>query len=94
MNIYISGLSFGTNDADLNELFSAYGETSSAKVIMDRETGRSRGFGFVEMTDDAEGQKAIDELNGAEYDRKTISVSVARPREERPRNNGYNARRY
>ena len=49
---------------------------------MDRETGRSRGFGFVEMTDDAEGQKAIDELNGAEYDRKTISVSVARPREE------------
>lgn len=94
MNIYISGLSFGTNDADLNELFSAYGETSSAKVIMDRETGRSRGFGFVEMTDDAEGQKAIDELNGAEYDRKTISVSVARPREERTRNNGYNSRRY
>jgi RNA recognition motif-containing protein len=94
MNIYISGLSFGTNDADLNELFSAYGETSSAKVIMDRETGRSRGFGFVEMTDDAEGQKAIDELNGAEYDRKTISVSVARPREESPRNNGYNSRRY
>ncbi|RGX79238.1 RNA-binding protein [Bacteroides stercorirosoris] len=94
MNIYISGLSFGTNDADLNELFTVYGETSSAKVIMDRETGRSRGFGFVEMTDDAEGQKAIDELNGAEYDRKTISVSVARPREERPRNNGYNSRRY
>ena len=94
MNIYISGLSYGTNDADLNELFTAYGETSSAKVIMDRETGRSRGFGFVEMTDDAEGQKAIDELNGAEYDRKTISVSVARPREERPRNNVYNSRRY
>ncbi len=94
MNIYISGLSYGTNDADLNELFTAYGETSSAKVIMDRETGRSRGFGFVEMADDAEGQKAIDELNGAEYDRKTISVSVTRPREERPRNNGYNSRRY
>ena len=94
MAIYISGLSFGTNDADLNELFSAYGETSSAKVIMDRETGRSRGFGFVEMTNDAEGQKAIDELNGAEYDQKTISVTVARPREESPRNNGYNSRRY
>lgn len=95
MNIYISGLSFGTNDADLNELFSAYGETSSAKVIMDRETGRSRGFGFVEMTNDAEAQKAIDELNGAEYDQKTISVTVARPREERPRNNnGNNSRRY
>lgn len=94
MNIYISGLSFGTNDADLNELFSAYGETSSAKVIMDRESGRSRGFGFVEMTSDTDGQKAIDELNGAEYDQKTISVSIARPREERPRNNSYNSRRY
>ena len=88
MNIYISGLSYGINDADLNELFSAYGETSSAKVIMDRESGRSRGFGFVEMTSDTDGQKAINELNGAEYDQKTISVSVARPREERPRNNG------
>ena len=114
MNIYISGLSYGINDADLNELFSAYGETSSAtttsedlqalfsehgsvssaKVIMDRESGRSRGFGFVEMTSDTDGQKAINELNGAEYDQKTISVSVARPREERPRNNGYNSRRY
>ena len=94
MNIYISGLSYGINDADLNELFSAYGETSSAKVIMDRESGRSRGFGFVEMTSDTDGQKAINELNGAEYDQKTISVSVARPREERPRTNGYNSRRY
>ena len=93
MNIYISGLSFGINDADLNELFSAYGETSSAKVIMDRESGRSRGFGFVEMPNDTDGQKAIDELNGAEYDQKTISVSVARPREERSRNNSYNSRR-
>ena len=94
MNIYISNLSYDVNDSDLRELFEEYGEVSSAKVIMDRETGRSRGFGFVEMADDAEGQKAIDELNGAEYDRKTISVSVARPREERPRNNGYNSRRY
>ena len=84
MNIYISGLSYGINDADLNELFSAYGETSSAKVIMDRESGRSRGFGFVEMTSDTDGQKAINELNGAEYDQKTISVSVARPRRKTP----------
>ena len=76
MNIYISGLSYGINDADLNELFSAYGETSSAKVIMDRESGRSRGFGFVEMTSDTDGQKAINELNGAEYDQKTISVTT------------------
>ena len=93
MNIYISGLSFGTSDADLNELFTEYGEVSSAKIISDRETGRSRGFGFVEMGDEA-GQKAIDELNGAEYDHKVISVTVARPRAERPSNGGYRDRNY
>jgi RNA recognition motif-containing protein len=84
MNIYISGLSYNVSDADLNELFAEYGEISSAKIITDRETGRSRGFGFVEMPNDAEGQKAIDELNGVEYDGKVIAVSVARPRAERP----------
>jgi len=107
MNIYISGLSYGTNDADLTNLFAEFGEVSSAKVIFDRETGRSRGFAFVEMPNDTEGQKAIDELNGVEYDQKVgveydskvISVSVARPREERPSNGssrgGYNnSRRY
>ena len=92
MNIYISGLSYGTTDADLNELFSEYGEISSAKIISDRETGRSRGFGFVEMTNDTE-------LNGAEYDHKVIAVSIARPRTERQSNGGYrdrnsNSRRY
>ncbi len=92
MNIYVAGLSYGTNDADLNELFSEYGEVSSAKVISDRETGRSRGFGFIEMSDETEGQKAIDELNGAEYDHKVISVSLARPRTERPSNGGYRER--
>ncbi len=99
MNIFIAGLSYGVNDADLNELFAEYGEISSAKVIMDRETGRSKGFGFVEMADDAQGQRAIDDLNGAEYDQKILVVSVARPRTERPsyegnRNNNYNSRRY
>ncbi len=100
MNIYISGLNFSTTEADLNDLFAEYGEVSSTKVILDRETGRSRGFAFVEMPDDAAGQKAIDELNGAEFDHKTISVNVARPREERPSNGGnrgrggYNSRRY
>lgn len=101
MNIYISGLSYGVNDADLTNLFAEFGEVSSAKVIFDRETGRSRGFAFVEMTNDAEGQKAIDELNGVEYDRKVISVSVARPRAEKSaygggnRGGGYNnSRRY
>ena len=59
MNIYISGLSYGTNDADLTNLFAEYGEVSSAKVIFDRETGRSRGFAFVEMTNDAEDKKLL-----------------------------------
>ena len=75
MNIYISNLSYDVNDSDLRELFEEYGEVSSAKVIMDRETGKSRGFGFVEMSDDAQGQKAIDELNQAEYDGKVINVN-------------------
>lgn len=103
MNIYISNLSYGINDADLKDLFAEYGEVSSAKVITDRETGRSRGFGFVEMPNDADGQKAIDELNGAEYDGKTISVNVAKPREDKPNfnrnrggggNGGFKSRRY
>ena len=101
MNIYITGLNYSINDADLNDLFAEYGEITSAKVIMDRETGRSRGFGCVEMPNDAEGQKAIDTLNGTELEQKVISVSVARPRTERPSNGGgyrdrggYNNRRY
>lgn len=85
MNIFISNLSYAVKDQDLRELFEEYGEVHSAKVIYDRLTGRSRGFGFVEMSD-ANGQKAIDELNQAEYDGKVINVSVARPREERPSN--------
>lgn len=96
MNIFIAGLSFNINDTDLNDLFSEYGEITSAKVIMDRATGRSKGYGFVELADEAAGQKAIDELNGAEYDGRTISVSVARPRAEggadRPRRNFDNNR--
>ena len=88
MNIYISNLSYVISDADLKDLFAEYGEISSAKVIMDRETGRSRGFGFVEMPDDTMAQKAIDELNEAEYDGKTIRVTVAKPRTDRPNNGG------
>ena len=84
MNIYISGLSYGTNDADLTNLFAEFGEVSSAKVIFDRESGRSRGFAFVEMPNDTEGQKAIDELNGSYYDQNLIFVRVALPRTERP----------
>ena len=75
MNIYISGLNFSTTDADLNDLFSEYGEVSSARIITDRETRRSRGFGFVEMPDDAAGQKAIDELTG--YTNKELGQFMA-----------------
>ena len=87
MNIYITGLNYSINDADLNDLFAEYGEITSAKVIMDRETGRSRGFGFVEMVNDG------DALNGAEFEKKVISVSVARPRSEKPSNGGYRERK-
>lgn len=88
MNIFVSNLSYGVNSDDLREVFQEYGEVSSAKVIMDRETGRSRGFGFVEMGDDV-GQKAIDGLNNAEYDGKVMSVSVARPKTENRSGGGY-----
>ncbi len=85
MNIFVAGLSYKVNDADLSNLFEEYGVISSAKVVVDRQTGRSKGYGFVEMDDDTSAAKAIAELNGAEYDGRTISVSEARPREERPR---------
>ncbi|MDR0680881.1 MAG: RNA-binding protein [Dysgonamonadaceae bacterium] len=101
MNIFIAGLSFKVNDTDLASLFEEYGTITSAKVITDRQTGKSKGYGFVEMEDKSAGGKAIAELNGAEYDGRTISVSEARPREERPRrefngnrDRGYNRNRY
>ena len=80
MNIYVANLSYQVNSEDLNELFAEYGVVTSAKVISDKFTGRSKGFGFVEMSDDSEGNKAISELNGAEYDGKVISVNIARPK--------------
>ncbi len=85
MNIYISNLSFKVEDNDLRQLFEEYGEVSSAKVITDRYTGRSRGFGFVEMPDNDASLKAIEELNQAEYDGKVITVNEARPREDKPK---------
>jgi RNA recognition motif-containing protein len=88
MNIYISNLSFKVEDSDLRQLFEEYGEVSSAKVITDRYTGRSRGFGFVEMPDNDASLKAISELNQAEYDGKVITVNEARPREDRPSRGG------
>lgn len=83
MNLYISNLSYNISDEDLRQLFAVYGEITSAKVIMDRETGRSRGFGFVELSDDELAKKAIEELNQASYDGKVINITEARPREDR-----------
>jgi RNA recognition motif-containing protein len=99
MNIYVSNLSFNVQDEDLREFFAPYGEVTSAKVITDRETGRSRGFGFVEMSDDTAARKAMAELNEANVDGRTIKVTEAKPKEDRPQrnfNNGnsYNRNRY
>lgn len=86
MNIYVSNLSFSVQDDDLKGFFSEYGEVSSAKVIMDKYTNRSKGFGFVEMPDDAAAQKAIAELDGGMVEGRAIKVMVAKPKEERSNN--------
>lgn len=78
MNMYISNLGFHTNDDDLRKLFEAFGQVSSAKVIMDRGTGQSRGFGFVEMDSETESNLAIEKLNGKDVEGRRISVSVAK----------------
>ena len=84
MNIYVGNLSYSTRDNDLEEIFSAYGRVDSARVVMDRDTNRSKGFGFVEMANSAEAEKAINELNGTEIQGRTLKVNEARPRESRP----------
>ncbi len=83
MNIYISNLSFAVEDEDLMSYFAEYGVVNSAKVIMDKFTNRSKGFGFVEMPDDEAAKKAIAELDGAMVDGRAIKVAEARPKEER-----------
>jgi len=89
MNIYVSNLSFNTGDAELKELFSSFGEVTSAKVITDRETGRSRGFGFVEIASDEEGNDAILGLNNKEVEGRPMSVSIAKEKTERSGGNSY-----
>ncbi|MFT3702776.1 MAG: RNA-binding protein [Agriterribacter sp.] len=83
MNMYVSNLSFHTTDDDLKNLFAEFGEVSSSKIITDRESGRSRGFGFVEMPDDSSAQKAMQSLNGKDIEGRSLSVTVARPKEQR-----------
>lgn len=86
MNMYVSNLSFHTTDDDLKKLFDQYGAVSSAKVIADRETGRSRGFGFVEMGNDDEAKEAIKGLNNKEVEGRAMSVSVAKEKPSRADN--------
>lgn len=81
MNIYVGNLSYKVRENDLQGVMEEYGQVDSCKIIKDRETGKSKGFGFVEMPDDAAGQKAINELNGAEFDGRTMVIKEARPKE-------------
>ncbi|QYO65526.1 RNA recognition motif domain-containing protein [Leptolyngbya sp. 7M] len=83
MKLYVGNLSFQTSSFELQELFSGVGTVESATVVEDRETGRSRGFGFVEMASQADGEKAISELDGTEHNGRTLKVNEAKPREDR-----------
>jgi RNA recognition motif-containing protein len=87
MNIYVANIPFRATEAELRGLFEQFGEVSSAKIILDKFTHRSRGFGFVEMADDESAQSAISQLNGSEFMGKTLVVNEARPRTDAPRGN-------
>ena len=82
MNIYVGNLSYGMSEEELREAFGAFGEVSSVKILMDRETGRSRGFGFVEMPNQNEAEKAIAQLNGKDVGGRALRINEARPREQ------------
>ena len=91
MNIYVGNLPYSTTREDLEALFGEFGAVDAARVVMDRETGRSKGFGFVEMADDA-AKAAIEKLNGSEIGGRKAVVNEARPREDRPRTGGFRPR--
>jgi RNA recognition motif-containing protein len=86
--LYVGNLSYNVNSSDLEQLFSQHGSVQSAEVIADRDTGRSKGFGFVQMGSDAEAQAAISALNGQEHDGRALTVNEAKPKEDRPRGGG------
>ena len=83
-NLFIGSLAYATTDDSLKAFFEQIGEVASAKVITDRESGRSKGFGFVEFVNEDDNQKAVDQLNGKDLDGRAIAVSIARPKEDRP----------
>jgi len=88
MNIFVGNLPFATSEDDLRGLFEPFGEVQRASIVMDRATGRSRGFGFVEMASDDQARQAIEELGGKEYDGRALTVNEAKPRENDPRVGG------
>ncbi|HLP41904.1 MAG TPA: RNA-binding protein, partial [Fibrobacteria bacterium] len=88
MNIYVSNIPYTTTEDDLREAFASFGGVQSARIIKDKQTGKSRGFGFVEMSNDVEAQKALDGMNGAELQGRKINAREARPREEGPGRSG------
>ncbi len=92
MNIYVANLNYSVSSEQLQQLFEGFGEVSSAKVILDRETGRSRGFGFVEMPNDAEANQAIEKLHQSEHVNKVLNVTEARPKAEGAGNRGFGGR--
>jgi RNA recognition motif-containing protein len=87
--LYVGNLSYNTDSSALEQLFGQHGTVESAQIIADRDTGRSKGFGFVEMSSDSEAQNAIAALNGQEYDGRALTVNEAKPREDRPRSGGF-----
>jgi len=87
MNIYVGNLSFKVEEEDLRTVFEEYGQVASTKIITDKFTSKSKGFGFVEMPNDEEAKKAIEELNGAEFEGRNMNVNEARERENTPRTN-------
>ena len=88
MNIYVGNLSYQTTEDELRDLFAEFGDVVSAKLIVDKFTGQSKGFGFVEMSNNSEAQKAMDELNGRDVNGRSVTVNQARPRQERSRGGG------
>jgi cold-inducible RNA-binding protein len=92
--LYVGNLGYGVTDGDLTKMFEPHGTVESAQIIMDRETGRSKGFGFVEMKTDQEAKNAIAALNGQDSGGRALTVNEARPREERPKRGGSGGRRY
>ena len=84
IKLFVAGLSYAMNDSNLGDMFAEYGTVASAKIVTDRDTNRSKGFGFVEYEDEAAGNAAIAALNGKEVEGRPLTVNIARPREDRP----------